>query len=381
MNILKKDHQQNEVKPNTNQGEKKPYVRPELREFGLINDFTQAITATMGADGGVAPSNRVMNCISVPPLIQEHRWLLQDTKVQEQFRAAILKKVKPGDVVLDLGTGTGLHAFFAVQAGASKVYAVDSELVIKAAQELALKNNMSDRIEFIMSHSEILQLPEKVDVIITNIGFLSTMKSLPAIVEKFLKPEGLLIPEKIQLGCTLVEDEKFYQEHVSFWSNSAWDLQLSAMKPFATSRPFYGNWDLKNIIGPMKELEPFNLSVSLDRTYEWQKNFKILRSGIVHGILGWYTFTLSDEHSFTTRPPLQLSPHIWSQWFFPLETPILVIADEEVNLKLGLSLNKNIEEPVWRWTIESKNKKTTQTSFDSLLLSKEKLPSRTTASN
>lgn len=352
---------------------KKPYVAPKLKEFGQIRDFTQAISATMTADGGVGMSAFQMNCISLPPFIQEHGWLLQDTNTQEQFRAAILKKVKPGDVVLDLGTGTGLHAFFAVQAGASKVYAVDSELIIKAAQELAEKNNMSDRIEFIQTHSNRLELPEKVDVIITNIGFLLTLKSLPDIVAKFLKPGGKIIPEKIQLGCTLVEDENFYREHVSFWLENAWGIQLNAMKPYATSRPFYGNWGLKNIIAPTVDLEPFDLSKQLNTFYEWKTSVQAQAGRTIHGILGWYTFTLSDENKFSTKPPLQLSNQIWSQWFFPLEKPIQLAESEEVKITLGLSINKSVEEPIWRWSLESKTEKTNQNSFESLLLSKVEL--------
>ena len=175
---------------------KKPYVAPKLKEFGQIRDFTQAITATMTADGGVGLSGFTMNCVSLPPFIQEHRWLLQDTKMQEQFRAAIFKKVKPGDVVLDLGTGTGLHAFFAVQAGAAKVYAVDNDpLAVKATDEnRALNLIPAEKLIVDLGSIEKLQLmiPAPVDGFVCNIladVIIQLAPSMAAIV----KPKGWAI--------------------------------------------------------------------------------------------------------------------------------------------------------------------------------------------
>ena len=76
-------------------------------------------------------------------------------------------------VVLDVGTGTGILSFFAAQAGARKVYAVEASSSATVAERLAIANGLSDKIEIIMGKIEEIDIPEKVDLIISEpIGFL-----------------------------------------------------------------------------------------------------------------------------------------------------------------------------------------------------------------
>ena len=71
-------------------------------------------------------------------------------------------------VVLDVGTGTGILAFFAIQAGARRVYAVDASESAKIAQVLVESNGLADRITVIQGRIEDLKLPERVDIIISE---------------------------------------------------------------------------------------------------------------------------------------------------------------------------------------------------------------------
>lgn len=68
--------------------------------------------------------------------------------------------MRPGDVVLDLGCGTGILGLLACRAGAARVYAVDEGKVIAIAKALARANGVADRITFIEGHSTRISLSE-----------------------------------------------------------------------------------------------------------------------------------------------------------------------------------------------------------------------------
>ena len=78
-----------------------------------------------------------------------HRMLIADRVRSDAYQRAIRALVREGDVVLDIGTGSGLLAMFACQAGASRVYAVERTSIASVARELARANGFADRIEVI----------------------------------------------------------------------------------------------------------------------------------------------------------------------------------------------------------------------------------------
>lgn len=57
-------------------------------------------------------------------------------------------------VVLDVGAGSGILSFFAVQAGARKVYAVEASTMAIHCMELATSNGMADKVTVLAGRIE-----------------------------------------------------------------------------------------------------------------------------------------------------------------------------------------------------------------------------------
>src|SRR4051812_29416099 len=130
-------------------------------------------------------------------VVDEHRHYLADRSRVGAFVEALRATVRPGDVVLDLASGTGILGLLACQYGASRVYAIESEPIAGLAREIARDNGFADRIIPIQALSTRASLPEPVDVIVTDLaGRFGFEAGLVEVIgdarRRFLKPGGRL---------------------------------------------------------------------------------------------------------------------------------------------------------------------------------------------
>jgi predicted RNA methylase len=138
---------------------------------------------------------------------------LLDFKRTTAFQAAIQAIVRRGDVVLDAGAGSGILSFFAAQAGAKKVYAVEVDSLLAACLARSVQaNNLGHVIEVIQDDVHSAQLPQNVDVFVCEMmetGLMDEMQvtAINALRERnVITPKTRLIPFQyetfIELGFT-----------------------------------------------------------------------------------------------------------------------------------------------------------------------------------
>src|SRR5688572_17329942 len=100
--------------------------------------------------------------------LELHRRMIADRWRTECFARAIAEAVKKTDVVLDIGTGTGILAMFAAKAGAKRVYAIDQAEIAQTAANLVKANGFGDRVKVFRGPAGELKLEEKVDLLISE---------------------------------------------------------------------------------------------------------------------------------------------------------------------------------------------------------------------
>src|SRR5437016_5556680 len=130
-------------------------------------------------------------------IVDEHRQFLADEIRMAAFRQAIEAVLRPSDIVLDLGSGTGILGLMACRAGARRVYSVELGGMIGVARDISKANGFADRQIFIKGHSMRVELPESVDLIVSDqigrFGFESGIVQFFRDARKrFLKPKGRL---------------------------------------------------------------------------------------------------------------------------------------------------------------------------------------------
>ena len=138
------------------------------------------------------------------------------------FKKAIFRAVRPGDVVIDAGSGTGVLAMFASDAGAKSVYAIENDADILRSLEKTLRlNGYQDKIQIIRDDAQRCRVAEKADVLISEIigSGLIEEDQIPVFnyLRRFLKPKAKVIPQRIDSFVDLVySSRKHYKKDFFF---------------------------------------------------------------------------------------------------------------------------------------------------------------------
>ncbi|ACS80090.1 TlyA family RNA methyltransferase [Maridesulfovibrio salexigens] len=151
-----------------------------------------------------------------------------------------------GKVALDAGASTGGFTDCMLQFGAVRVYAADvgyGQLHWKLQQDERVTN--LERIN--LRHAEEDLIPEKVDLVVCDVSFISLTKILPALV-RFLKENGeivCLIKPQFEVGPGqtdkgIVRDKALRQQTVDMivnFASSELGLQLKGLVPSSIKGP------------------------------------------------------------------------------------------------------------------------------------------------
>jgi protein arginine N-methyltransferase 1 len=277
----------------------------------------------------------------------------------DSYAQALKREIKAGHVIADIGTGPGILALLACRFGARRAYAFEPSGVIDLAKEIASANGFADRIEFIPKKSTESSLPERVNTIVSDIrGILPFFgQSLVSIIdgrERFLTPNGRMIPSSDTLWIAGVQAPEFYQEQLGPWNDRPYDFDMSAAR-LRTVNSISQCWVTTEQIF----LEPRCLTTldymtlkktDLDATASWTVD----HASQGHGVVLWFDSVLADGITLTNRPGAP--PLIYKQAFFPWPSPLAVCPGDTVTVTVSARLVGN--EYVWRWNTHLLNKST-----------------------
>jgi SAM-dependent methyltransferase len=281
--------------------------------------------------------------------IELHRRMVSDHPRTNAFAAAIREVVQPGDVVLDVGTGTGILAMFAAKAGARKVYAIDATEIAQVASDLVKANGLSDQIQVLHGLAGDLQLDQKVDLIISEwLGAAAFAEGMLNAVldarDHNLAPTGRMLPSKVRVLIAPLDQPILYgADGPGFWRQPIYDLDFSSLEKIELSQ----GRAMQESIEPAAVLAPGQALIELDLLTasaedlwsEGELEFVPVRDGALNGFGVWFEAELSPSVVLDTGP---YSPEThWAQSYLPI-SPRLLRAGEPVKVSFGFSCNQDL---------------------------------------
>ena len=286
--------------------------------------------------------------------LRDHARMFAAYARNDAYDAALRAVVRPGSIVLDIGTGCGLFALLACRHGAARVYAVETEPSISIARELATENRVADRITFIHQRSTEVTLPERVDVTVADIrGVLplagSAVTSLIDARERLLKPGGAIVPRRDILQATVVSAPQIYSKAVDVWSGGgALGLSTAAARAAAIHQLVPADaTDVTELADPVDIAAIDYRTVatpSVAATGTW-----LVSAGTAHGLALWFEAELADGISYRSGPGS--GDELYGLAFLPWPQAVTLTATTAVAVDLRADWINGSYVWTWRTTI------------------------------
>jgi protein arginine N-methyltransferase 1 len=265
------------------------------------------------------------------------------------YEAAISRAVRHGDVVLDLGCGPGIMAMLACRAGARRVYAIDTNPVIDFGRRLAETNGFADKIEFQQGDCRAIQLPERADVIVSDIrGWLplyaEAITTLNDARTRFLAEGGRMIPSRDFLMCGVVTAFEQYQAITEPWRRDG--LNLTASLSVVLNSFYRAKENTSQLISVPRRWGALDYTQNVDANAGGCVALPIVRDATGHGLSLWFETTLCEDIGYSTGPG-KVETNIYGQVFFPWQEPVRLFTGDEVQVELHADASGG--DYIWRW--------------------------------
>jgi hypothetical protein len=273
-------------------------------------------------------------------VVDEHREFLADPARLGIFERAIAATVRPGDVVIDLGSGTGILGLFACRAGAARVYSIENSGMIELARAFALANGFGDRMTCLRGHSADVRLPEQADVLVADLigrmGFEAGAFESYGDMRRWLKPVARVIPDAITILAAPVEQNAAHAA-VEFWSSPVAgfraDPGLAWSRNTGYPRSFQPG-ELLSAGGVSATFDPFAAGLMLRVSGSATMN----RSGRLHGLACWFVapMTACDPAIVMTNAPGASGRIGRRNVFLPLHPAVDVAPGDSIEIDLRI---------------------------------------------
>lgn len=270
--------------------------------------------------------------------IEVHRRMLSDETRLHAYREAIQAVVRPGDVVIDAGSGTGVLAVMAALAGAARVYAIEKTEFALSIAQVAADSGVGDRVIVVQDDFGKVILPEKARVLVSETYGAwafgeGMMPDLAACAAHNLAPDGVMIPYATTLFLAPLRTAPAHLTHPFRAREDG--VNLSSLLHEARERSTIFQVEPEQVGSPVAVAR---VDMPCDGTFVGDVAFE----GPAEALVGWYDLHMAPGIDLKTGP-FDPATH-WKQSVIPVplgagRSEIHVEAgpaDEDARILLGV---------------------------------------------
>jgi SAM-dependent methyltransferase len=282
-----------------------------------------------------------------------HQLMLDDQIRMQAYKSAIQEAVKPGMVVLDLGTGSGILGLWALQAGAKYLYGIEvNRAIIPRARETIERGGFTGKYEIFEGFSHDINLPVQVDLVISEIiGNLGDNEGFVPILAdarmRFLKREGHMLPLRVRCELVPVNATKAHGQVAAKNCralNAGYSLS-DLMHRLAIKNPFNLYYDAiiprACYLSEPRIARHFLFDGTDEPVYEVQLAFPVVTDGLFTGFKGSFVANLSASVVLDISGDdiaSRATSDSWKHCYLPVQNALTVKGGDEIRLRYSRSI-------------------------------------------
>jgi len=307
--------------------------------------------------------------------------MMADRLRTEPYLEALRRTVREGHVVVDIGTGTGVHALLACKLGARRVYAIEPSDAVEVARALAESNGFADRMECIQAMSTDVTLPEQADVIVSDLRgavplFDGHIESIVDARRRLLAPGGVLIPQQDVLRVAGAEAAPVHHGIADIWDHNPLALDMGPAKELTMNQVHWASLQEEQLLTDAATWATVDYT-AVEREHVGGKVVMgVRRSGVGHGLAHWFDAVLVEGVGFSVGPGQP--DNVYGRPFLPWPRPVALAVGDEVHVELRA--DRSGDDYVWTWrtrVVDGQGRPATKARFEqSTFFSKPLSPRR-----
>lgn len=218
--------------------------------------------------------------------------------------------------------------------------AIECSNIVENAKKVVEANNLHHIITVLAGKVEDVEMPadiEKVDIIISEwMGYCLFYESMLDTVlfarDKWLKPDGLMFPDRCTFYITAIEDRQYKDEKINWWDD-VYGFDMSLFRKIALSEPLVDVVDPKQIVTNSYLIKEIDLYTIKKADLEFNSPFQLTvrRNDFVQALVTYFNVEFTKSHKrlgFSTSPEAPYTH--WKQTVFYFDEYLTVKKDETI---------------------------------------------------
>ncbi len=267
------------------------------------------------------------------------------------YADAIDEVVGAGDVVVELGSGTGFFTILACRAGAKHVYAIESDRAsISLAKQLIKKEGFADRVTTIHDVSTNVDLPEQGSVLLSDMrGTMphhgANWQSVHDARTRLVTSDAAVIALRDRMFVAPVYAPDTWTNHMRPWGD--WDFGIDVA---ALVETMVHSWqkqcvEAEEVVLPARHWATLEYREEPKQDFHGQATWTAHRPVTVDAAQVWFESDLTENIQMRNSPGMPVPAY--GRAYFPLRDAVELRRGDE--LTIGFRGSRTHDGYIWTW--------------------------------